>query len=318
MTKLLISSSLSQKTKMCIHCNLKCRSLLHYVRTQSQPRVIALHAIRLLPKGAKNWGQRVKVVDSREKPRLLRLNTISLSCCCSRSTSRSVRSVRNISNLYLSAVMNAYCRDCHRKYSPNTCQTCGQQMPIKSRYACKYQEFGCKVTSSAIDYCDHDKNCQYKSYKCPKVFGDCHWSGSVQQLIQHLTHSHGVVIKKDNRCAPIWQMELLIDNNKNFWPFIIHYDNHYFMMCCQKRGRSQDFIFKFFAIFIGQQSDAMKYKYKYEIVNQSNGNQLVFEGMPNSIRDEWAMTDSDGLVFDLSLAKRFNNNDFKISLKKIA
>ena len=106
------------------------------------------------------------------------------------------------------------------------------------------------------------------------------------------------------------------DHNNHFWSYVVHYDNHYFMLCCEKKGKSPDFIFKFFVVFIGQQSDAMKYKYKYEIVNQLNGNGLTFEGKPNSIREETALTDSDGLVFDLSTAKRFiNNNKLRIDLK---
>ena len=108
----------------------------------------------------------------------------------------------------------------------------------------------------------------------------------------------------------------MTDHNNNIWPNVVHYDNQYFMLCCEKKGKSPDFIFKFFVVFIGQQSDAMKYKYKYEIVNQLNGNGLVFEGRPNSIRDETTLTDSDGLVFDLFTAKRFiNNNKLRIDLK---
>ena len=201
--------------------------------------------------------------------------------------------------------MNAYCGNGHR----NNCGT-------KSRYPCKYQELGCKVTNWAIDFGGHERSCKYKPYTVPKVFGDCHWTGSVHQLIQHLTYHHKVVVTDGNHFVQRWKMEEMTDHNNNIWPNVVHYNNHYFMLCCEKRGKSPDFVFKFFVVFIGQQSDAMKYKYKYEIVNQLNGNGLTFEGRPNSIREETALTDSDGLVFDLSTAKRFiNNNKLRIDLK---
>ena len=100
-------------------------------------------------------------------------------------------------------------------------------MLTKSRYPCKYQELGCNVTNWAIDFGGHERSCKYKPYTVPKVFGDCHWTGSVHHLIQHLTYHHKVVTLNGNHFVQSWLMEQMSDHNNNIWPNVVHYDNHY-------------------------------------------------------------------------------------------
>ena len=71
-------------------------------------------------------------------------------------------------------------------YSANSCIYVAQV-----RYPCKYRKNGCQE-SFLIDQLDaHHHDCAYKAHKCPFKFSlACPWSGSVDDIKQHLNSVH--------------------------------------------------------------------------------------------------------------------------------
>ena len=215
------------------------------------------------------------------------------------------------------------CRECHRKLSPKTCPTCRKLMPTEDnhnlaleqmavnmglKFPCKFQTIGCQMTVLFSDKASHENCCKYEPYLCPGLSGPCNWSGNEEQLIQHLTDTHKWITLIGNRFLRTLQLETINIKESYKTSSILKYDNHHFIWCNAKKYSKFDEIFTFFMVFIGQQSDAMKYKYKCEIVNKSNGSRLTFEGIPNSIRDKSWFKDSECLVFTSNTAKRYFDN----------
>ena len=217
------------------------------------------------------------------------------------------------------------CRECHEKLSPKTCPTCRADMPTKDshnlalvqmaaniglKFQCKFQVLGCHMSVLLSDKASHEMYCRYALYLCPGLNGQCNWSGNEEELIQHLTGVHGLKIWKRNSFNTNLKKESM-GHSKGYKKFaIFHYNNHYFIWCNTKSSFNLNGyqIFTYFLVFVGQQSDANKYKYKCEIVNKLNGNRLIFEGIPNSIRDKSSFTDSECLVFTSTTAKRYLHN----------
>ena len=212
------------------------------------------------------------------------------------------------------------CRECHRKLSPKTCPTCRKPMPTEDnhnlaleqmavnmglKFPCKFQTIGCQMSVLFSDKASHEKCCQYEPYICPGLNGPCNWSGNEEQLIEHLNDVHKLKPLIGNVFNHI-DMQTMTNLASYKSSTVIYYNNHYFIWCYNKK--SDDRLFTSFLVFIGQQSDANKYKYKCEIVNKSNGSRLTFKGIPNSIRDKRSLFDPECLVFTAKTAKHYLNN----------
>ena len=184
---------------------------------------------------------------------------------------------------------------------------------IKLRFPCRFTASGCQMNLLMSDKANHEKCCQYEPYQCPGLNGPCNWSGNEEQLIQHLTDTHKWITLNGNPFLSELKSEGMNRYESYKKGTVVHYKDHYFLWCETKIATlSDDRMFTHFVIFIGQQSEANKYKYKCEIVNKSKGNRQMFEGIPNSIRDKSAFTDSECLVFNAFSANRYLNNGLLI------
>ena len=227
------------------------------------------------------------------------------------------------------------CKDCSERMSPKTCPTCREYMPTKDNrnhqmermaitlgllFPCKHRELGCRVTSLLTEMATHDKCCPYDKVQiCQGLHPGCTWLGTVDQLVQHLIYDHKLLIIFGNRFA---QKVDLNDPTRmtNSEQYIIKYANHYFIWCYNLTNESSNIYFKFYLLFIGEQKDANKFLYKYEMENQLNGSRTVFEARPVSIGQKVTFNSCNGLVFDLVTAKQFsssNCNELIISLRII-
>ena len=216
------------------------------------------------------------------------------------------------------------CRECQRKLSPKTCPTCRKPMPTEEchtlaleqiavniglKFQCKFQALGCQTSLLLSEKANHEKCCQYEPFHCPGLDGPCNWSGNEEQLIQHLADVHKFQRLIGNNFHH--QLDTKTLNNQESYKSaaVFHFNYQYFIWCFTKKfTKSDDRIFTYFVVFIGKQSDANKYKYKCEIVKKSNGSRLMFEGIPNSIRDKKSFTDSECLVFTSVTTKRYLDN----------
>ena len=212
------------------------------------------------------------------------------------------------------------CLECHQKLSTKTCPTCRKPMPKEEnhnlaleqmavnmglKFPCKFQASGCQISVLLSDKASHEMDCKYRPYIC--LFDHCdNRSDSIEHLVKHFTDDHKLPYHKckGNRFSQSSTEQIL--KSKMSTITVVNYNDHYFMQCFI---RSAGIYFKYFPIYIGEQSDANKLRIKYEIVNNLNGNLFVFEGRPNSLRDKSWLTNSDGLLFDLDTAKRNMDND---------
>ena len=222
------------------------------------------------------------------------------------------------------------CGECLGKLSPKRCPTCRAGMPIKEirnyplermiltlglRFPCKYKDMGCKVTGLIREKVIHEQHCTFKPYLCPRSYGECTWSGTVQHVIPHLNDVHKSDYNFGNRMSLSLNIRhLTIDQAFNIYS-IVEFDGQQFIWCYIRSIESNNFIFKNFLVFIGEESEANNYRYKFNIENKSDGKQMVFGNRPQSIRQKVSDSTCDGLLFDLVTAKQFiNNARMKITL----
>ena len=222
------------------------------------------------------------------------------------------------------------CGDCLAKLSPKRCPNCREDMPTKEtrnhplermvltlglKFPCKYKDMGCKVTSLMTEKVIHEESCPFKPYTCPSPYGECTWSGTVQHVIPHLNDVHKSANRFGHRKRLYLKLEDLTRVQKCSMYSLVEFQGNHFMWCYYKSVESSNFMFKTFLVFIGDESEANTYRYMFNIEDKSNGNQMVFESRPQSIRQKVSVNTCDGLLFDLITALQFvNNGRLKITL----
>ena len=229
---------------------------------------------------------------------------------------------------------HVFCQTCRQKFrSPLKCPTCRVELlktDIRShlleqiaeslglQFACKYSSNGCDVTSLLTELPKHQTECEFVPYRCLHVFKDCQWLGSREEVAQHLIDKHKFDVRESSY---LYLQNKLDDEMIRCRSRVLQYKNQNFI--CIMLFDSERKHFKAFVLFIGEQRIADQFKYKIEIINQSNGKQLHWIDKPISIRKNdilllrFSNTD-DGLNLEENMIKRLsydNSFDFKLTIQ---
>ena len=190
---------------------------------------------------------------------------------------------------------------------------------LRLPFPCKYSTNGCDVTSLLTEKAKHEDLCEHKPYKCPEVFGECQWSGSREEVTQHLRDKHKYPIKDSG----FINCQIKSDDDKvkqivNNCLQIFTYKKQNFLYINKFDSNPKEH-FKAIALFIGEQRIADQFKYKIEIRNKSNGTRLEWEDKPISIRRDvkslLTFEENYGLNIDQNMFNRlWDINNFKIIL----
>ena len=185
------------------------------------------------------------------------------------------------------------------------------------QFPCKHSSNGCDFTSRLTEKAIHENYCRYGlPYCCPHVCGHCQWFGSREEVAQHLIDRHEYPIKESSNHNWIFNLE----NQKEFnvWISILSFKDQKFIFI-RKFGDDRKQLFKAIVLFVGEQKEANKFKYKIEIINKSNGTRLEWEDKPISIRNDIKLlltfNQNKGLNIGKNSIKRLTyGNNFNIML----
>ena len=211
-----------------------------------------------------------------------------------------------------------FCRTCRQKFkSPFKCPTCRAELIQDIRnhsleqiaenlylpFPCKYKTNGCVVTSRLTEKAKHENLCEYKPFKCPDMSKECDWSGSGDQLVQHLIDEHYYLedIHLSIQTIDLINLHYLKFCN-TFWSSLLNTKNQNFVIIHKYQTISdKQYQIEIFVLFIGEQRIADKYKYKIQIINKSNCKELQWIDKPISIRKniKWLLSFSNTEGFRL-------------------
>ena len=223
---------------------------------------------------------------------------------------------------------HVFCQSCREQFEkPVKCPTCREALPRKDNrnysleqiaeslrlpFPCKYKTNGCDVTSLLTHIHKHEELCEQKPYKCPYITGECQWTGSREEVTQHLMDEH----KHRRIDCHIYSKRIKLNDKRiklcdNFWAIILYYKNENFVLI-----RKYNNIFNQFSIivlFIGEQRIADQFKYKIEVINESNDNKLQCIEKPISIRSDveslLSFDYNEGLTLDNKIIDKFSFDD---------
>ena len=223
-----------------------------------------------------------------------------------------------------------FCQSCRQKFkSPLLCPTCRETLPqkdirsysveqiaesIRLLFPCKYSLSGCDVNSLLTEKAKHEEQCGYGPYVCPDVNGRCRWSGSREEVAQHLIDEHNYPINESN--VEYWLLLLDYKIETKTWPTILTFNDQKFIFI-RKFDSDRKYHFKAILMFIGEQKDADKFKYNIEIRNKSNGTRLQWEDKPISIKNDikslLAFYGNDGLnLNENTISRLWYKNYFNV------
>ena len=226
---------------------------------------------------------------------------------------------------------HVFCQSCRKKFtSPVKCPTCRVPIPqtesrnhsleqiarsLRLPFPCKYKTNGCDVTSLLTNLPKHEKRCGYGPYVCPDGNGKCDWSGSREEVAQHLIDEHKYAIKESRFDYWILNMD---DKNSQFWAKILSFNDQKFIFV-RKFDLTRKNSFKAILLFIGERKDANQFKYEIEIRNKSNGTRLRWDDKPISIKNDikslLAFYRNYGINLNSDIIKRlWNDNKFHVSI----
>ena len=236
---------------------------------------------------------------------------------------------------------HVFCQTCRQKFkSPLQCPTCRVELiqpDIRSHsleqiagnlrlpFRCKYSLYGCDVTSLLTEKAKHEDLCEHKPFRCPDMSEVCYWSGSGDQLVQHLIDEHNY--RRDIRskiCSTSQTIDLVdlkFKSTNTIWPSLLNYKNQNFIIIKKYHYNifKKEYQIQIFVLFIGEQRIANKFKYKIEIINQSNGKQLQWSDKPIPIRSDikWLLSfrKIEGFSLDQIMIDKLSfNNYLKITI----
>ena len=202
---------------------------------------------------------------------------------------------------------HVFCKSCRQQFkSPPKCPTCTVTLPREdSRYTsleqiaeslgllfpCKNSTNGCNVTLLLTERQNHEELCGLGSFKCYEL--GCKWSGSRDQLVQHFLDEHRYErIDSNSYCITIdckLQSTIVDERNKGkrntYWRTLLTHKNQNFVLIRKFMNNFKgQYQFKILVLFVGEQRVADQFKYKIQVMNESNGTRLLWEDKPISIR----------------------------------
>ena len=224
---------------------------------------------------------------------------------------------------------HVFCKTCRQKFEkPPKCPTCRETLHRKDsrnhsleqiagslglKFPCKYSLGGCDVTLVIAEKAEHEDLCEHKPFRCPSLSGECQWSGSREEVAQHLIDEHKY---RRRDCQTSYQKVRIIDREvkrcKSFGPQVMNHKNSDFVVI-KRFDNTSKLQFKAVVLFVGEQKDANQFNYKIEIINQSNGTQLQWIETPISIRNDiksvLSCKNNDGLTLDEKLIDKLSSNN---------
>ena len=229
---------------------------------------------------------------------------------------------------------HVFCKPCRQNFkSPLKCPTCRDTIPRKDnrnysleqiadslrlQFPCKYKTNGCDVTSLLTDISKHEDLCQHKPFKCPDVLGECEWSGSKEEVTQHLMDEHNYR-RIDSR---IFNKRIKLNDKRaklcdNFWAIILYYKNQNFVIITKLENIHK--CYSIIVLFIGEQIIADQFKYKIKVFNDNNDNKLQCIEKPISIRRDveslLSFNNNEGLTLDNKMIDKLSfDHTFKLKI----
>jgi E3 ubiquitin-protein ligase SIAH1 len=91
------------------------------------------------------------------------------------------------------------CSSCREKLT--TCPTCRatldnirnlamEKLALSVQFPCKYSSNGCTNVFYCNQKSEHEEICEHRPYACPCPGASCKWSGSLEQVMNHLLSQH--------------------------------------------------------------------------------------------------------------------------------
>ena len=224
-----------------------------------------------------------------------------------------------------------FCQTCRQKFTTLKCPKCREELPQKDsrnysleqmarslglQFPCKNKIYGCDVTSLLTEKLNHEELCECQLYYCPSLYGGCRWSGSGEQVAQHLIAKHKY--PKIESGIDYWLLKLDSEKGFDIWRKILSFNDQNFIFI-RKFDSKRRYYFKAIVLFIGEQRIADQFKYKIEVFNDSNGTRLLWEEKPISIKKDvkklMTFEDDEGLnLTESSISRLWNDNNFNVKL----
>ena len=194
---------------------------------------------------------------------------------------------------------HVFCQLCRRQFpSPALCPACREPLPKKDgrsysleqiaqslglQFPCKYKTYGCDVTSLLTERLNHERLCNYGPFECPDVSEECHWSGSREKVVKHLIDEHKYPIRHYGCDYSLIKLDE--EDRRTSWQKLLSYKNENFVYVIKLDSDRKNH-FKAIVLFIGEQREANQFRYKIEVINESDGTRLQWEDKPISIKND--------------------------------
>lgn len=155
---------------------------------------------------------------------------------------------------------------------------------------------------------DHEEACEFRPYSCPCPGASCKWQGALEQVMPHLLTQHRSITTLQGEDIVFLATDIALPGAVD-WVMMQSCFGHHFMLVLEKQEK-YDGLQQFFAIvqLIGTRKQADNFAYRLEL--SGHRRRLTWEATPRSIHEgvSSAITNSDCLVFDTSIAQLFAEN----------
>ncbi|MQL74954.1 hypothetical protein Taro_007325 [Colocasia esculenta] len=214
------------------------------------------------------------------------------------------------------------CSKCKNRVH-NRCPTCRQELNnirclALERIAqsvelpCKFQLRGCPGIFPYYDKLRHETQCRFRPYNCPYAGAECHVTGDIPSLVEHLRDEH----KVDMHAGCTFNHRYVKSNpfeieNATWMLTVFNCFGRYFCLHFEAFILGTAPVYAAFLRFMGEHEEAKGFRYSLEV--SGCGRRLVWEGVPRSIRDShWRLRESqDGLFLPRQLALFFSGGEQK-------
>lgn len=212
------------------------------------------------------------------------------------------------------------CSDCKARVH-NCCPTCRyelgnirclalEKVAESLELPCRHQALGCHDIFPYYSKLKHEQHCRYRPYNCPYAGSECSVTGDIPILVGHLKDDH----KVDTHDGCTFNHRYVKSNpqeveNATWMLTVFNCFGRQFCLHFEAFQMGMAPVYMAFLRFMGDEDDAKKFSYSLEV--GGNGRQLMWQGVPRSIRDSHRkVRDSqDGLIIQRNLALFFSGGD---------
>jgi hypothetical protein len=189
------------------------------------------------------------------------------------------------------------CSNCRPTVS--SCPTCKQgfleirniileNLSLQMKFPCRYSKYGCKDTFPHSAIREHKAKCGYRPQICPVDYlmlkGKCSWTGTAEDVKQHLQTAHARLCGEYKRAHLIFLSSSNAPTKRN--KFLFAYDE---VFCyCLRIQRERMYVVLH---YIGPAKNDMKYRYEVKLMNTESKESVVFTLIARSF------TENQGKLF---------------------